>query len=117
MDQGKQVQAQLYNKNTKLWFNLIQIKISGHQQKLSSAKPTKADHIVSRLYAVGSIPGTGLIKPDLTEAGLPEPKPDSELRMARPTRTIRKLNTPLNKTTINSTDSLGHSLSHSKFSL
>ena len=31
------------------------------------------------------------IKQDLTEAGLPELKPDSEPRMARPTRTIRKL--------------------------
>ena len=31
------------------------------------------------------------IKPELTEAELPEPKPDSGPRMARPTKTIRKL--------------------------
>ena len=31
------------------------------------------------------------IKPDLTEAALPEPRPETEPRMTRPTRTIKKL--------------------------
>ena len=69
IDQGKQVQPNCTTKTLeycqdsssprKLWFNLIQTKISGHQQKSSSAQPMKADHIVLRLYTVESIPGTG----------------------------------------------------------
>ena len=35
-------------------------------------------------------PGTGDSKPDLTEAVLPEPRPETEPKMARPTRTINK---------------------------
>ena len=69
MDQEKQVQAQLYNKNTRVLPRLQQSqkvvvqldpdKISGHQQRSSSAQPTKADHIVLGLYMVESTPGTG----------------------------------------------------------
>ena len=99
MDQGKQVQAQLYNKNTRVLPRLkqsqkVMVQLDPDKNiwtpaELSSAQPTKADHIVSRLYTVGSARNRRFIKPDLTEAGLLEPKPDSEPRMPRPTMTIR----------------------------
>ena len=69
MDQGKQILAQLYNRNTRMLPRLKQSqkvvvqldpdKTSGHQLKLSSAQPKRAAHIVSRLYMAESIPGTG----------------------------------------------------------
>ena len=69
MDQGKQVQAQLYNKNTrvlprlqqsqKVVVQLDQTKISGLQQRSPSAQPTKANHIVLGLYMVEFTPETG----------------------------------------------------------
>ena len=47
-----------------------------------------------RSYSLKTIHGgvytRRFIKPDLTEADLPEAKPDGEPRMATPTRTIRK---------------------------
>ena len=49
-----------------------------------------------RSYSLKTIHGgvytrnRGFIKPDLTAAEIPEPKPISEPKMARPTRTIKK---------------------------
>ena len=69
MEKEKQMQAQQYNRNTrvlprleqsqKLWFNWIQTKISGPQQRSYSAQSMKADHIVLGLYMVEFTPGTG----------------------------------------------------------
>ena len=53
MDQGKQIQEQLYNKNTRVLPKLEQ------SQKVEVAQSTKADHIVLRLYMVEFTPGTG----------------------------------------------------------
>ena len=69
MHQGKQVQAQLYNKNTRVLLRLQQSqkvvvqldpdKISGHQQRSSSAQPIKVDDIVLGLHMVEFTSGTG----------------------------------------------------------
>ena len=87
MDQGKQVQAQLYNKNTRVLLRLQQSqkvvvqldpdKNTGLQQRSSSAKPMKADHrtIHGGVYTRNK----RFIKPDLTEAVLPKPRPEPKI--------------------------------------
>ena len=69
MDQGKQVQAQLYNRNTRVLPRLEQsqkvvVQLDPDKniwtpERLSNAQPMRADHIVSKLYMMESIPGTG----------------------------------------------------------
>ena len=102
MDQGKQVQAQLYNKNTRVLPRLQQ-----SQQVVVQLDPDKNIWIPAeiiqcptnkgRSYSLRTIHGgvytrnRRFIKPDLTEAALPEPRPETEPRMTRPTRTIKKL--------------------------
>ena len=101
MDQGKQVQAQLYNKNTTELPRLKQsqkiiVQLDPHKNIWTLAEIIQCPTNKGRSYSLKTIHG-GIytrnrifIKLDLTEAGLPKPKPDSEPRMARPTRTIRK---------------------------
>ena len=102
MDQGKQVQAQLCNKNTRVLPRLQQSQKVVVQLDPDKNVWTLADIIQcptnkGRSYSLKTIHGgvytrnRRFIKPDLTEAVLPEPRPENEPRMARPTRTIRKL--------------------------
>ena len=101
MDQGKQVQAQLYNKNTRVLPRLkqsekVMVQLDPDKHTWTPAEIIQCPTNEGRSYSLKTVHGgvytrnRRFIKPDLTEAGLPEPKPDSELRMARPTRTIRK---------------------------
>ena len=127
MDQGKQVQAQLYNKNTRVLPRLKQsqkviVQLDPDKNIWTPAEIIQCPTNEGRSYSLKTIHGwiytrdRRFIKPDLTEAGLAEPKPDSEPRMARPTRTIRKPDSlSLNKTIINLMNSLGLSLSAGKF--
>ena len=68
MDQGKQIQAQLYNRNTRVLPRLEQsqkvvVQLDPDKNIWTPAEiiqcPARADHIVSRLYTVESILGTG----------------------------------------------------------
>ena len=69
MDQGKQIQAQLYNRNTRVLPRLVQsqkvvVQLDPDKNiwtpaEITNAQSTGADHIVSRLYMVGSILETG----------------------------------------------------------
>ena len=101
MDQRKQIQAQLYNKNTRVLPRLEQSQKVVVQLDPSKNTSTLAGIIQcptpgSRSYSLKTIHGgvyTGnrrFIKPDLTVAVAPVPKPISEPRVTRPTRTIQK---------------------------
>ena len=101
MDQGKQVQAQLYNKNTRVLPRLklsqkVIVQLDPDKNLWTPAEIIQCPTNEGRSYSLKTIHGgvytrnRRFIKPDLTEAGLPEPKPDGEPRMARPIRTIRK---------------------------
>ena len=101
MDQGKQIQAQLYNRNTRVLPRLEQ-----SQKVVAQLVPDKniwtpAEIIQcpakeGRSYSLKTIHGgvytrnRRFIKLDLTEAEFPEPKLNSESKMARPIRTIWK---------------------------
>ena len=101
MDQGKQIQAQLYNKNTRVLPRLEQsqkviVQVDPDKNIWTPAEIIQCPINEDRSYSLKTIHGgiytrnRRFIKPDLTEAELPEPKPESGSRMARPTRTIRK---------------------------
>ena len=101
MDQGKQVQAQLYNKNTKVLPRLEQSQKDVVQLDLSKNIWTPAEIIqcpipAGRSYSLKTIHGgvytrnRRFIQPDLTAAEAPVPKPISEPNIARLTRTIQK---------------------------
>ena len=101
MDQGKQIQAQLYNKNTRVLPRLEQsqkviVQLDPDENIWTPAEIIQCPTNEGRSYSLKTIHGgiytrnRRFIKPDLTEAELPEPKPGSGPRMARPTRTIRK---------------------------
>ena len=102
IDQGKQVQAQLYNKNIRVLPRLEQsqkviVQLDPDKNLWTPAEIIQCPTNGGRSYSLKTMHGgvytrnRRFIKPNLTEAGLPKPKPDSEPRMARPTRTIRKL--------------------------
>ena len=102
MDQGKQVQAQLYNKNARVLPRLQQLQkviVQLDPDKIiwTPAENTQCPTNEGRSYSLKTIHGgvytrnRRFIKLDLTEAVLLEPRPDNEPGMARPTRTIRKL--------------------------
>ena len=101
MDQGKQVQAQLYNKNTRVLPRLQQsqkvvVQLNPDRNIWTPAEITQCPTSKGRSYSLSTIYGgvytrnRRFIKPDSTEAVLPEPRPETEPRMARPTRTIKK---------------------------
>ena len=101
MDQGKQVQAQLYNKNTRVLPRLQQsqkvvVQLDPNKNIWTPAVITQCPTNEGRSYSLRTIHGgvytrnRRFIKPDLTEAVLPEPRPETELKLARPTRTIKK---------------------------
>ena len=125
MDQGKQVQTQLNNKNTRVLPRLQQshkvvIQLDPDKNVWTPAEIIQCPTNEGRSYSLKTIHGgvytrqRRFIKLDITEAVLLESRPENKPRMARPTRTIRKPDRLINKTIINSTDSLGLSCSHSK---
>ena len=103
MDQGKQVQAQLYNKNTRVLPRLQQshkvvVQLDPDKNIWTPAEIIQSPTNKGILYSLRTIHSgvytrnRRFIKPDLTEAVLPKPRPEPETepRMARPTRTIKK---------------------------
>ena len=101
MDQGKQVQAQLYNKNTRALLRLQQsqkvvVQLNPDKNIWTPAQVIQCPTNKGRSYSLRTIysgvytRNKRFIKLDLTEAVLPEPRPGIEPRMARPTRTIKK---------------------------
>ena len=101
MDKGKQVQVQLYNKNTRVLPRLQQsqkvvVQLDPDKNVWTPAEIIQCPTNKARSYSLKTIHSgvytrnRRFIKLDLTEAVFPEPRPDNELRMARPTRTIRK---------------------------
>ena len=101
MDRGKQLQAQLYNKNTRVLPILQQsqkivVQLDPHKNMWTPAEIIQCPTNKGRSYSLKTIHdgvytrNRRFIKPDLTESALPEPRPENEPRKARPTRTIRK---------------------------
>ena len=101
MDQGKQVQAQLYNRNTRVLPRLEQsqkvvVQLDPDKNIWTPAEIIQHSANEGRLYSLKTIHGgfytrnRRFIKPDLTATELPEPKPISEPKVTRPKRTIRK---------------------------
>ena len=102
MDQGKQVQAQLYNKNTRVLPRLQQsqkvvVQLDPGKNIWTPAEIIQCPTNKGRSYSLKTIHSgvctrnrRSFIKLDLTEALLLEPRPETEPKMARPTRTIRK---------------------------
>ena len=101
MHQGKQVQAQLYNKNTRVLPRLKQsqkvvVQLDPSKNIWTLAEIIQCPTPVSRSYSLKSIHGgvytrnRRFIKPDLTATEAPVPKLISEPSVTRPTRTIRK---------------------------
>ena len=101
MDQGKQVRAQLYNKNTRVLPRLEQsqkvvVQLDPSKNIWTPAEIIQCPTPVSRSYSLKAINGgvytrnRRFIKPDLTAAEAPVLKLISEPNVARPTRTIQK---------------------------
>ena len=101
MDQGKQVQAQLYNKNTRVLQRLQQsqkvvVQLDPDKNIWTPAEIIQCPTNEGRSYSHKTIHSgvytrnRRFIKADLTVAVLLEPRPETEPRMARPARTIRK---------------------------
>ena len=101
MDQGKQGQVQLYNKNTRVLPRLQQsqkvvVQLDPDKNIWTPAEIIQCPTNEGRSYSLKTKHGgvytrnRRFIKPDLTEAVLLEPRQENEPRMARPTRTIRK---------------------------
>ena len=101
MDQGKQIQAQLYNKNTRVLPRLEQtqkvvVQLDPNKNIWTPAEIIECPTPDGRSYSLKTIHGgvytrnKKFIKPDLTVTVAPVPKPISEPGVARPTRTIQK---------------------------
>ena len=95
MDHGKQVQAQLYNKNTRVLPRLEQSQKVVVQLDLSKNIWTLTEVIqcptpAGRSYSLRTIHSGIYTKLDLTAAKAPVTKPISESNVTRPTRTIWK---------------------------
>ena len=102
MDKGKQVQAELYNKNTRVLPRLTQsqkvvIQLDPDQNIWTLAVILQCPPPAGRSYSLWTIHGgvytrnRRFIKPDLTAAEAPVLKPICEPNATRPTRTIQKL--------------------------
>ena len=101
MDQGKQIQAQLYNRNTRVLPRLKQsqkvvVQLDSDKNIWTPAKIIQCPTCSGRSYSLKTIHGgvytrnRRFIKPDLTAAEALVPKPISEPNVTRPKRTIRK---------------------------
>ena len=115
MDQGKQIQAQLYNKNTRVLPRLEQsqkvvVKLDPDKNIWTPAEIIQCPTNEGRSYSLKTIHGgictrnRRFIKPDLTEAESPELKAESGESQGLSGSQTDSLS--LNKTIINSTDSL-----------
>ena len=102
MDQGKQMQTQLYIRNTRVLPRLEQsqkvvVQLDPDKNIWTPAVVIQCPTNEGRSYSLKTRNGgiytrnRRFIKPDLTGVELPELKPESGSRMARSTRTIRKL--------------------------
>ena len=103
MHQGKQIQAQLYNKNTRVLPRLEQsqkvvVQLDPNKNIWTPAEIIQCPTNDSRSYSLKTIHSgvytrnRRFIKPDLIITAAPPPKPVSEQRVTRPTRTIQKPN-------------------------
>ena len=101
MDQGKQIQAQLYNKNARVLPRLEQsqkivVQLDPNKNIWTPAEIIQCPTSDGRSNSLKTVHGgvytrnRRFIKPDLTVAVTPVPKPISEPRVPRPTRTIWK---------------------------
>ena len=101
MDQGKQIQAQLYNRNTRVLPRLEQsqnvvVQLDPDKNIWTLAEIFQCPTYDGRSYSLKTIHSgvytrnSRFIKPDLTAAEAPVPKPMSEPNVSRPTRTIQK---------------------------
>ena len=101
MDQGKQIQAQLYNRNTRVLSRLEQsqkvvVQLDPDKNIWTPAEIIQCPTYDGRSYSLKTIHGgvytrnRRFIKPDLTAAEAPVPKPISEPNVNRPTGTIQK---------------------------
>ena len=101
MDQGKEIQAQLYNRNTRVLPRLEQsqkvvVQLYPDQNIWAPAEIIQCPANEGRSYSLKTIHNgvytrnRSFIKPDLTAAESPESKPNSEPKVTRATRTIRK---------------------------
>ena len=100
INQGKQVQAQLYNKNTRALprraVSRVVLQLNPSKNIWTPAEIIQCPTSVGRSYSLKTIHGgiytrnKKFIKPDLTAAEAPVPKPISEPKVTRPTRTIQK---------------------------
>ena len=101
MDQGKQIQAQLYNRNTRVLLRLEQsqkvvVQLDPDKNIRTLAEIIQCPTYDGRSYSLKTIHGgvytrnRRFIKPDLTAAEAPVLKPISEPNMTRPARAIRK---------------------------
>ena len=101
MDQGKQIQAQLYSKNTRVLPRLEQsqkvvVQLDPNKNIWTPTEIIQRPTPDSRSYSLKAIHSgvytrnRRFIKPDLTITVAPAPKPISEPGVTRPTRTIHK---------------------------
>ena len=101
MDKGKQMQAQLYNKNTRVLPRLVQsqkvvVQLDPDKNIWTPAKIIQCPTPDGRSHSLKTIHGgvytrkRRFIKPDHTGPDAPLLKQDSEPKAARPTRTIKK---------------------------
>ena len=99
--QGKQIQAQLYNRNTRVLPRLEQsqkvvVQLYPDKTNWTPAEIIQCPTYDGRSYSLKTIHGgvytrnRRFIKPDLTAAEAPVPKPISEPNVTRHTRSIRK---------------------------
>ena len=100
-DQGKQIQAQLYNRNTRVLPRLEQsqkvvVQLDPDRNMWTPAEIIQCPTYNGRSYSLKTKQGgvytrnRRFIKLDLTAAEAPVPKPVSEPNISRPTRTIWK---------------------------
>ena len=101
MDKGKQVQVQLYNKNTRVLPRLVQsqkvvVQLDPDKNIWTPAKIIQCPTPDGRSYSLKTIHGRvytknrRFIKPDHTGPNAPALKQDNAPRVVRPTRTIKK---------------------------
>ena len=101
MDQGKQVQAQLYNKNIRVLPRLTQsqkvvVQLNPTKNMWTPAKimqcPTQEgrSHSLKTVHSGVYTRNRRFIKPDYTNPNAPQLKPDNEPRTTRPARIIKK---------------------------
>ena len=101
MEKGKQTQAQLYNKNTRVLLRLVQsqrvvVKLDLSQNIWAPAEIIQWPPPEGRSYSLMTIQGgvyprnRRFVKPDATRLDAPIPTVTNEQQATRPTRTIRK---------------------------